>query len=82
MWRVSELALQRLGGTLTNTGRTPARVRSTVPMTTLPSMRAERDPRALPGSAKLPHSRICLRLTKGIHLVVDRARLPCPTPWR
>jgi glycerol-3-phosphate dehydrogenase len=31
-----------------------------------------------PWSAKLPHSRICLRLTKGIHLVVDRARLPVP----
>jgi glycerol-3-phosphate dehydrogenase len=31
-----------------------------------------------PWSATLPHSRIRLRLTKGIHLVVDRARLPVP----
>jgi glycerol-3-phosphate dehydrogenase len=31
-----------------------------------------------PWSAGLPHSRIRLRLTKGIHLVVDRARLPIP----
>jgi glycerol-3-phosphate dehydrogenase len=31
-----------------------------------------------PWSARLPHSRVRLRLTKGIHLVVDRARLPLP----
>ena len=29
-----------------------------------------------PWAAALPHSRIKLRLTKGIHLVVDRPRLP------
>lgn len=31
-----------------------------------------------PWADKLPHSRVKLRLTKGIHLVVDRARLPVP----
>ncbi|HOK76500.1 MAG TPA: glycerol-3-phosphate dehydrogenase/oxidase [Verrucomicrobiota bacterium] len=29
-----------------------------------------------PWSPSLPHSRVRLRLTKGVHLVVDRARLP------
>ncbi len=31
-----------------------------------------------PWSDKLPHSRTKLRLTKGVHLVVDRRRLPVP----
>ena len=31
-----------------------------------------------PWADGLPHSRVKLRLTKGIHLVVDRARLPVP----
>ena len=31
-----------------------------------------------PWSERLPHSSVKLRLTKGIHLVVDRARLPVP----
>jgi len=31
-----------------------------------------------PWADGLPHSRVRLRLTKGIHLVVDRARLPVP----
>ena len=31
-----------------------------------------------PWSDGLPHSKVKLRLTKGIHLVVDRARLPVP----
>ncbi len=31
-----------------------------------------------PWSDRLPHSRVKLRLTKGIHLVVDRARLQVP----
>ncbi|NLE37094.1 MAG: FAD-dependent oxidoreductase, partial [Pirellulaceae bacterium] len=31
-----------------------------------------------PWSDKLPHSRTELRLTKGVHLVVDRRRLPVP----
>lgn len=31
-----------------------------------------------PWAQGLPHSRVKLRLTKGIHLVVDRARLPVP----
>jgi glycerol-3-phosphate dehydrogenase len=32
-----------------------------------------------PWAETLPHSRVKLRLTKGVHLVVDRARLPVPT---
>jgi len=31
-----------------------------------------------PWGARLPHSRLQLRLTKGVHLVLDRARLPVP----
>lgn len=31
-----------------------------------------------PWSDKLPHSRTQLRLTKGVHLVIDRSRLPVP----
>ncbi len=31
-----------------------------------------------PWAAGLPHSRVKLRLTKGIHLVVERARVPVP----
>ena len=31
-----------------------------------------------PWADKLPHSRIRLRLTKGVHLVIDRRRLPVP----
>ncbi len=31
-----------------------------------------------PWSDRLPHSRVKLRLTKGIHLVLDHARLPVP----
>ena len=31
-----------------------------------------------PWSSKLPNSRTSLRLTKGVHLLVDRARLPVP----
>ncbi|MBN2022920.1 MAG: glycerol-3-phosphate dehydrogenase/oxidase [Pirellulales bacterium] len=31
-----------------------------------------------PWSDKLPHSRTRLRLTKGVHLVIDRGRLPIP----
>ena len=29
-----------------------------------------------PWSSDIPHSNTCLRLTKGVHLVIDRARLP------
>ena len=32
-----------------------------------------------PWAATLPHSRVRLRLTKGVHLVVDRRRLPIPS---
>ncbi|MHC4176402.1 MAG: glycerol-3-phosphate dehydrogenase/oxidase [Planctomycetota bacterium] len=32
-----------------------------------------------PWADKLPHSRVCLRLTKGVHLVIDRRRLPLPS---
>jgi glycerol-3-phosphate dehydrogenase len=32
-----------------------------------------------PWAATLPHSRVRLRLTKGIHLVIDRERLPVPS---
>ena len=31
-----------------------------------------------PWAARLPHSRVRLRLTKGIHLVIERGRLPVP----
>jgi glycerol-3-phosphate dehydrogenase len=31
-----------------------------------------------PWGSRLPHSRLRLRLTKGVHLVVDRGRLPVP----
>ena len=31
-----------------------------------------------PWSDKLPHSNTSLRLTKGVHLVIDRHRLPVP----
>ena len=31
-----------------------------------------------PWAGQLPHSRVRLRLTKGVHLVIDRARLPVP----
>lgn len=31
-----------------------------------------------PWADKLPHSRVRLRLTKGVHLVIDRRRLPVP----
>lgn len=31
-----------------------------------------------PWGAKLPHSQLRLRLTKGVHLVIDRGRLPVP----
>jgi len=31
-----------------------------------------------PWASRLPHSRLRLRLTKGVHLVVDRSRLPVP----
>jgi glycerol-3-phosphate dehydrogenase len=32
-----------------------------------------------PWASTLPHSRVRLRLTKGVHLVVDRGRLPVPS---
>jgi glycerol-3-phosphate dehydrogenase len=32
-----------------------------------------------PWGDRMPHSRIKLRMTKGVHLVVDRARLPIPS---
>ncbi|MFZ1936257.1 MAG: glycerol-3-phosphate dehydrogenase/oxidase [Thermoguttaceae bacterium] len=32
-----------------------------------------------PWAATLPHSRVRLRLTKGVHLVIDRQRLPVPS---
>jgi glycerol-3-phosphate dehydrogenase len=32
-----------------------------------------------PWAAKLPHSHVQLRLTKGVHLVIDRRRLPVPS---
>ena len=32
-----------------------------------------------PWGDRLPHSRVQLRMTKGVHLVVDRARLPIPS---
>ena len=32
-----------------------------------------------PWADKFPHSRVRLRLTKGVHLVVDRGRLPLPS---
>ena len=32
-----------------------------------------------PWAAAIPHSRLRLRLTKGVHLVVDRRRLPLPS---
>ena len=31
-----------------------------------------------PWASTLPHSRVRLRLTKGVHLVIDRRRLPVP----
>jgi glycerol-3-phosphate dehydrogenase len=31
-----------------------------------------------PWAATLPHSRVRLRLTKGVHLIIDRQRLPAP----
>ena len=31
-----------------------------------------------PWAATLPHSHVRLRLTKGVHLVIDRRRLPVP----
>jgi glycerol-3-phosphate dehydrogenase len=32
-----------------------------------------------PWASTLPHSRVRLRLTKGVHLVIDRGRLPVPS---
>ena len=32
-----------------------------------------------PWGDRLPHSRVRLRMTKGVHLVIDRARLPIPS---
>src|SRR5205823_1408504 len=31
-----------------------------------------------PWAGRVPHSHVKLRLTKGIHLVIDRSRLPAP----